>query len=74
MQPMQKTTRLISNVSHIWIEDKMETLTINRVLDGSRRGGSRPVIVDTPSGRHLVKLRGAAHQGSGALVSEIIVA
>ena len=51
----------------------METLTINRVLDGSRRGGSRPVIVDTPSGRHLVKLRGAA-QGSGALVSEIIVA
>ena len=51
----------------------MEIIRITRILDGRCRGSSRPVIVETPTGKHLIKLRGAA-QGSGALVSEIIVA
>lgn len=50
----------------------METLTITRVLSGQRRGSSRPIVVDTDRGRHLVKLRGAA-QGAGALIAEIVV-
>lgn len=52
---------------------RLETLTVDRVLEGRRRGSSRPIVVDTPGGRRLVKLRGAA-QGTGALVAEIIVA
>lgn len=51
----------------------MEILTINRVLEGHRRGSSRPILVDTSTGQRVVKLRGAA-QGTGALVAEIIVA
>jgi len=51
----------------------MKKIRITRILSGNCRGSSRPVIVETSSGRHLVKLRGAA-QGAGALVSEIIVA
>ncbi len=50
----------------------MDTIQITRIIDGSCRGSSRPVIAETPAGEYLVKLRGAA-QGSGALVSEIIV-
>jgi len=51
----------------------MQKLTITRVISGQCRGSSRPVVVNTPSGQYLVKLRGAA-QGCGSLVSEIIVA
>ncbi len=51
----------------------MDTLTIARVLDGSRRGSSRPVLVETAVGQQIVKLRGAA-QGTGPLVAEVIVA
>jgi len=51
----------------------MEKLTITRVISGRSRGSSRPIIVDTASGKYFVKLRGAA-QGSGALISEVIVA
>src|SRR5947207_2729272 len=47
-------------------------LTMTRVLAGPRRGSSRPVLVDTPAGKHLVKLRGAA-QGTGPLIAEIVV-
>jgi hypothetical protein len=49
----------------------MKSTTINRVLSGPPRGSSRPILVDTPLGVQLVKLRGAA-QGTGALVAEII--
>jgi hypothetical protein len=51
----------------------MESYRINRVLAAIRRGNSFPVIVDTPAGRFIVKLRGAAH-GTAALVAEIVVA
>ncbi len=51
----------------------MQKLTITRVISGLCQGSSRPVIVETKSGKYFVKLRGAA-QGCGALVSEIIVA
>jgi hypothetical protein len=44
-----------------------------RVLSAIRRGSSLPVVVETPAGRFLVKLRGAAH-GTAALVAEIVVA
>jgi hypothetical protein len=50
----------------------LQTLAITRVLDGRRRGSSRPVLVETAAGRRLVKLRGAA-QGTGPLVAEVIV-
>jgi hypothetical protein len=50
----------------------LEQLTITRVLDGRRRGSSRPVLAETPAGPRLVKLRGAA-QGTGPLVAEVIV-
>jgi hypothetical protein len=51
----------------------VETLTATRILAGERRGSSRPILVDTPSGSRLVKLRGAA-QGTGPLVAEVVVA
>jgi hypothetical protein len=51
----------------------VETLTATRVLAADRRGSSWPVLVETPAGRRLVKLRGAA-QGTGPLVAEVIVA
>jgi hypothetical protein len=51
----------------------LQRLTITRVLDGPRRGSSRPVLAETPAGPRLVKLRGAA-QGTGPLVAEVIVA
>lgn len=44
-----------------------------RVLSAFRGGSSLPVLVDTPSGRFVTKLRGAA-QGCTALIAEIIVA
>ena len=46
-----------------------------RILEGHRRGSSRPVVVsiDGESTPRFVKLRGAA-QGTGALVAEVIVA
>ena len=44
-----------------------------RILRRDRRGSSAPVVVETADGAHLVKLRGAA-QGTGSLVSEVIVA
>jgi len=51
----------------------VETLTATRVRAGHRRGSSRPILVDTPAGPRLAKLRGAA-QGTGVLVAEVIVA
>lgn len=51
----------------------METYEVRRVLSAIRTGNSLPVIVDTPAGMHIVKLRGAAH-GTSALVAEIIAA
>lgn len=43
------------------------------MLSALRSGSSLPVIVDTPAGKHVVKLRGAAH-GTAALVAELVVA
>lgn len=51
----------------------LERLSITRILRSPRRGSSRPILVETPRGTHLVKLRGAG-QGTGALVAEIICA
>jgi hypothetical protein len=53
--------------------DGMKMLTATRVLAARRAGSSRPILVDTPASRRLVKLRGAG-QGTGALVAEVIVA
>jgi hypothetical protein len=50
----------------------LEVLRAERITAAGRRGSSRPVIVETPAGIRLVKLRGAA-QGTGPLVAEIIV-
>ncbi len=50
----------------------MKTLEINRIINGTVRGSSRPVIAETDSGLFFIKLRGAA-QGCGALIAEIIV-
>jgi hypothetical protein len=44
-----------------------------RVLSAIRRGSSWPVVVQTPGGTFVTKLRGAA-QGVAPLVAEIIVA
>jgi hypothetical protein len=46
---------------------------VRRVLARLRDGSSSPVVVETPGGRFVAKLRGAA-QGSTALVAEVIVA
>ncbi len=46
---------------------------MRRVLSAIRSGNSLPVLVDTPAGTHIVKLRGAAH-GTSALVAEVVVA
>lgn len=43
-----------------------------RITSAIRRGSSSPVVVDTPAGRFVVKLRGAA-QGIPPLIAEIIV-
>src|SRR4051812_25821026 len=51
----------------------METYEVSRVRAALRAGNSMPVIGDTPAGRFIVKLRGAAH-GTAALVAEIVVA
>src|SRR4051794_11526833 len=53
----------------------METVRATRVLEGHRRGSSRPVVaeIDGEEEPRLVKLRGVA-QGTGALVAEVIVA
>jgi hypothetical protein len=51
----------------------MESYRVRRVLAAVRSGNSLPVIADTPAGRFIVKLRGAAH-GTAALVAEIVVA
>jgi len=53
----------------------MESVVATRILEGHRRGSSRPVVVALEGERAplLVKLRGAA-QGTGALVAEVIVA
>jgi hypothetical protein len=49
------------------------TLQALKLVAADRRGSSWPIVVETASGRWLVKLRGAA-QGTGALVAEMIVA
>src|SRR5688500_14402332 len=46
---------------------------VRRVLARLRDGSSSPVVVETPGGRFVTKLRGAA-QGPSALVAEVIVA
>ncbi len=51
----------------------MKTVEITRILDGSVRGSSRPIIADTIEGKFFIKLRGAS-QGCGALIAELIVA
>jgi hypothetical protein len=51
----------------------METYQVSRVRAALRAGNSMPVIGDTPAGRFIVKLRGAAH-GTASLVAEIVVA
>lgn len=49
-------------------------VSASHVLARIRRGASSsPVVVETPSGRFVVKLRGAGH-GTLALVSELVVA
>ena len=52
---------------------KLPTLQAERVLGVERRGSSAPVLVETTSGRFIVKLRGAA-QGVPPLIAEIITA
>jgi hypothetical protein len=44
-----------------------------RVLSRIRNASTSPVVVDTPAGRFVAKLRGAA-QGPSALVAEVVVA
>src|SRR5688500_14960100 len=44
-----------------------------RVLSRLRSGSSSPVLVETPAGRFVAKLRGAA-QGPSALIAEVVVA
>jgi hypothetical protein len=51
----------------------VETYQVSHVLRAVRAGSSLPVVVDSPVGKQIVKLRGAAH-GTSALVAEIIVA
>ena len=46
---------------------------VRRVLARLRDGSSSPVVVETPGGRFVAKLRGAA-QGPSSLVAEVIVA
>jgi hypothetical protein len=46
---------------------------VRRVVARIRDGSSLPIIADTPGGRFVTKLRGAA-QGPSALVAEVIVA
>lgn len=46
---------------------------VRRVVARIRDGSSLPVVVDTPGGRFIAKLRGAA-QGPSALVAEVVVA
>lgn len=51
----------------------MERYQTSRVRRAVRHGNSWPVVVDTPAGLFLAKLRGAAH-GTAALVAEVMVA
>lgn len=51
----------------------LHTFLASRVEARIRGGSSSPIIVQTPGGRFVVKLRGAGH-GTLALVAEIIVA
>ncbi|HKO91856.1 MAG TPA: HipA family kinase [Polyangiaceae bacterium] len=51
----------------------LHLLSATRVRHWLKGGSSSPVVVDTPSGLFVVKLRGAG-QGVTALVAEIIVA
>ena len=48
-------------------------LAASRVVSALRSGSSLPVVVDSPGGRFVTKLRGAA-QGVTSLIAEIIVA
>jgi hypothetical protein len=51
----------------------VEIVEARRVLSADRRGSSWPVLIETDDGLRFTKLRGAG-QGTGPLVSEIIVA
>lgn len=46
---------------------------VRRVLSRIRSASTSPLVVDTPAGRFVAKLRGAA-QGPSALVAEVVVA
>lgn len=46
---------------------------VRRVLSRIRSASTSPLVVDTPTGRCVAKLRGAA-QGPAALVAEVVVA
>jgi hypothetical protein len=46
---------------------------VRRVVSRIRSGSTSPLVVDTPAGRFVAKLRGAA-QGPSALVAEVVVA
>jgi HipA-like protein len=52
---------------------KKPIFPVRRVLSRVRTGSSMPIVVETPAGRFVAKLRGAA-QGTPALVAEVIVA
>jgi hypothetical protein len=52
---------------------KAAPLVVTRVLRRLPSGSSAPVVVETPGGRFVAKLRGAGH-GVVALVAEVIVA
>jgi HipA-like protein len=54
-------------------QTKKPSFPVRRVLSALRSGSSLPIVVDTPAGRFVAKLRGAA-QGPPALVAEVIVA
>jgi hypothetical protein len=49
------------------------SLPVRRVLARLKSGSSSPIVAQTPGGRFVVKLRGAA-QGPSALAAEVIVA
>ena len=51
----------------------LRTLPASRVIRAFREGSSWPVLVETPSGLFIAKLRGAA-EGTTALIAEVVVA
>src|SRR5260370_1837554 len=76
MRPFRYSTRRRSTRARPWTSrwpDRVEQLIALRILSGTRRGSSRPILADTSDGPKIVKLRGAA-QGTGPLIAETVVA